>query len=74
MLLLKGKKCDGMGGYSMPLKCRWPSVLKESVKSTKATGKLWSDEFCCVRVIGASVSEPHTSELAGGFSICMVRT
>ena len=25
-------------------------------------------------IIGASVSEPHTSELAGGFSICMVRT
>ena len=23
-------------------------------------------------LIGASVSEPHTSELAGGFSICML--
>ena len=38
---------DGMGGYSMPIKCRWPTVLKESVKSTK----LWNREFCCVRVI-----------------------
>ena len=26
------------------------------------------------RLIGASLSELHTSELAGGFSICMVRT
>ena len=28
--------------------------------------------FIGARVIGASVSVPHTSELAGGFSVCMV--
>ena len=26
------------------------TALKESAKSAKTTGKLWSEEFCCVRV------------------------